>query len=430
MRAGLRDRPALGSFSALAALLIAFALAGCATRPVNPRIERFDATTTYTFQRPSESPEDRQHLVLLAFSGGGMRAAAFSYGVLETLRDLEITAPSGRKIRALDEVDVITAVSGGGFTALAYGLHGDKLFEDYEGRFLKRDVQGELIARVLNPLNWGALASTGWSRSEIAADVYDEMLFGGATYADLKRNGPQIFVSATDLAEGTRIDFNQPTFDRSRRPYLHLVDGGISDNIGARGALDILLTFASLYELGMPTPFDHLREVFVVVVNSMAIPPNDWSLHESPPGIVDLLIKTAGVPIDRYSYDTVETLKDLQAGWEALRAVRKAITPSAESNPQLEFILRAPDINIHVIDVSFAVLKDSAERDYLQRLPTSLVLPNEAVDRLRAAARTAILESPAVRELVRRDITRMVGSGPTSAGSAQIEDVPPRAPVD
>ena len=137
------------------------------------------------------------------------------------------------------------------------------------------------------------------------------------------------------------------------------------------------------------------------------------------------------MPIERYSYDTVETLKDMQAGWEALRAVRKAITPSAESNPQLEFILRAPDINIRVIDVSFAVLKDSAERDYLQRLPTSLVLPGEAVDRLRAAARTAILESPAIQELMRQDIARMVGQWTdTSAGAAQTEGVPPRAPVE
>jgi NTE family protein len=503
MRGGLTDHPASRAFFALAALLTVFALAGCATRPVNPRIERFDATTTYTFQRPSENPEDRQHLVLLAFSGGGMRAAAFSYGVLETLRDMEITTPSGRKVRALDEVDVITAVSGGSFTALAYGLYGDKLFEDYEMRFLKRDVQGELIARVLNPLNWGALASTGWGRSELAADLYDEILFNGATYADLKPDGPRIFVSATDLSEGTRIDFNKPTFDvmctdlsgfrlaraaaassavpvvlsaitidnyggacdyrlpawvkalldipnpprpavrsikhlqelrayadRSRRPYLHLVDGAISDNIGARGVLDILLTFASLHALGMPTPFDRLREVFVFVVNSRATQPNDWSLHEEPPGTVDLLLKAASAPIERYSYDTVETLKDMQAGWEALRAVRKAITPSAESNSQLEFILRAPDIDIHVIDVSFDVLEDSAERDYLHRLPTSLVLPAEAVDRLRAAARTAILESPAVQELVRRDIARMVGSGPASARSAQMEGVPLWTPVD
>ena len=472
-----------GSCFVLVVLLIVFGLAGCATRPVSPRIERFDPTTTYTLQRPVENLKDRPHLVLLAFSGGGMRAAAFSYGVLETLRDMEITTPGGRKVRALDEVEVITGVSGGSFTALAYGLYGDQLFDDYEKRFLRRDVQGQLIARVLNPFNWGALASTGWGRSELAADLYDEVLFNGATYADLKRDGPQIVVSATDLSEGTRIDFNKPTFDtlctdlggfrlaraaaassavpvvlsaitidnhggtcdyrppawarlildlpdpprsavrsikhlnelrayadRSRRPYLHLVDGGISDNIGARGVLDVLSTFASLHALGMATPFDHLREVFVFVVNSLATPPNDWSLNEDPPGMIELLIKAAGAPIDRYSYDTVETLKDMQAGWEALRVVRAAIKPIAVGNPQMEFILRAPDINIHVIDVSFAVLKDSAERDYLHRLPTSLVLPSEAVDRLRAAARTAILESPAIRELMKRDIARMVGS--------------------
>jgi NTE family protein len=38
-------------------------------------------------------------------------------------------------------------------------------------------VQGQLIARVLNPFNWGALASTGLGRSELAADLYDEVLF-------------------------------------------------------------------------------------------------------------------------------------------------------------------------------------------------------------------------------------------------------------
>lgn len=115
--------------------------------------------------------------------------------------------------------------------------------------------------------------------------------------------------------------------DRSRQPYLHLVDGGISDNIGARGVLDIILTFASLHALGMPTPFDRLREVFVFVVDSQATPPNDWSLHETPPEMVDLLVKAAGAPIDHYSYDTVETLKDIQTGWEVLRAVRNRRRP-------------------------------------------------------------------------------------------------------
>ena len=77
------------------------------------------------------------------------------------MRRIEITGPKGNKARLLDEVDVITGVSGGSSTALAYGLYGDKLFDIYESAFLKRNVQGELIGRVLNPGNWGALSSTG-----------------------------------------------------------------------------------------------------------------------------------------------------------------------------------------------------------------------------------------------------------------------------
>jgi len=472
---------------ALVALVVSIiVLAGCATRPVNPPIEHFDPKTTYTLERPSENPEDRQNLVLLAFSGGGTRAAAFSYGALETLRDMEITSKSGRKVRALDEIDVIAGISGGSFTALAFGLYGDKLFDDYEKRFLKRDVQGELVSRALNPFNWGSLASTGWGRSELAANFYDEILFNGATFADLKRDGPQIYVGATDLAEGTRIPFNKPTFDvmcsdlstfrlaraaaassavpvllssitidnyggtcdyrfpawsklfldnpnpprpaartikrlqelesyadRTKRPYLHLVDGGVSDNIGVRGALDIFATLESLEAAGLPTPLDHVRNVFVFVVNSLATPPNDWDMHENPPGTFDVLIKATGTPIDRYSYDTVETLKDTQARWQALREVRDAIGPIAKTNPKLTFILRAPEANIYVIDVSFAVLKDAAERDYLNRLPTSFVLPDEAVDRLRAAARAAILESPVIQQLMQQGVLRMVGKAPS-----------------
>src|ERR1700730_6101 len=178
-------------------------LSGCATRSVNPPIAQYDPSKGYQFERPGRNVGEPQDLVILAFSGGGTRAAAFSYGVLETLRRIEIVTKSGSKIRMLDEVDAITGVSGGSFTALAYGLYGDKLFDGYEKRFLKRDVQGELIARFLNPLNWGALASTGWGRSEIAAQLYDEILFNGATFADLDRAaGPVIAVTATALSTG------------------------------------------------------------------------------------------------------------------------------------------------------------------------------------------------------------------------------------
>ena len=190
----------------LSMLVLLLLMGGCATRPVNPRIAQASPDSGYTFQTRQKHFKSQENLVVLAFSGGGTRAAAFSYGVLEFLRRTEAIAPNGTRVRLLDAVDVITGVSGGSFTALAYGLYGEKLFAEYEQRFLKRDVEGELLARSVNPAYWGDLSSTGWGRSELAAQLYDEILFNGATYGDLDRgSGPMIIASATDISTGTRV---------------------------------------------------------------------------------------------------------------------------------------------------------------------------------------------------------------------------------
>ena len=200
---------------ALVLAIIFLVLTRGAHRPINPPLSQVRATNEQQFEGMERwSRGEHEDLVILAFSGGGTRAAAFAYGVLEALRDIEVTTASGRKTRLLDEVDLITGVSGGSFTALGYGLYGDKLFDLFESSFLKRDVQGTLVRRVLNPLNWGALASAGWGRSELAAQLYDEILFHGATFADLERAaGPVIAVGATDLQSGARIVFLPQNFD-------------------------------------------------------------------------------------------------------------------------------------------------------------------------------------------------------------------------
>ena len=60
-----------------------------------------------------------------------------------------------------------------------------------------------------------------------------------------------------------------------------------------------------------------------------------------------------------------------------------------------------PDMEIYAIDVSFTAVKDAVEHDYLNDLPTSFVLSDEAVDRLRAAAGTIIEESPEFQRLLK-----------------------------
>ncbi len=170
----------------LIGLLAITALAGCASRPINEPITQADPRSGYRphLLIPKRQNNDQHTLFVLSFSGGGTRAAAFSYGVLEELRRTEIVI-DGRRRRMIDEVDVVTGVSGGSFTALAYALYGDRLFSEYEQRFLKRDVEGTLLARGLNPFNWWKFVGGSAGRSELAAEYYDEILFEGATFGDL-----------------------------------------------------------------------------------------------------------------------------------------------------------------------------------------------------------------------------------------------------
>ena len=477
----------------LPAILVALlGLAGCATRPVNPPVTQANLETGYTFQTRQKYFKSQDNLVVLAFSGGGTRAAAFSYGVLEFLRRTEVIAPNGDKVRILDAVDMITGVSGGSFTALAYGLYGDKLFDDYQQRFLKRNVEGELLARAVNPANWGDMSSTAWGRSELAANLYDEILFNNATFGDLDRGtGPFIVASATDISTGGRMPFNQnlwnvmcsdlsavklsraaaassavpvvlspvtinnyggtcgyeipawakaflqsenpprpaarairelrdaePYGDGVHRPFIHLVDGGVSDNLGMRGVLDALELLEALHAKGVPTPLDHVKRVIVFVVNSLSSPPTNWDESENPPGTVDILLKATGVPIDHYSYEAVEQLKDIAARWQTSRELRNLAGCSTNKDTPVCTAIHVPLAEVYAIDVSFALLPDPKERAFLNEQPTSFVLPAEAVDRLRAAAGTIILASPEFQRLLKDVGATVVAAPPAGAGAA------------
>ncbi len=129
------------------------ALAGCGDHyPINPPLKTWDPNAGYRLERLKDDASAGSLLVVLMFSGGGTRAATLSYGTLEALRDVWITI-EGRKRRLLDEVDVIIGISGGSITAAYYGLFHERIFTDFEPRFLRRDVQGELKTRLATNLH-------------------------------------------------------------------------------------------------------------------------------------------------------------------------------------------------------------------------------------------------------------------------------------
>ena len=149
---------------------------GCAHYPANERLKNSDSSAGYRFKNLSKTDNTDSLQIFLAFSGGGMRATALSFGVLEELARTEIVW-EGQSKRMLDEVDYISAVSGGSFTAADFAGHRDRIFTDFEKDFLNRNVQSDLAGRLFSPRNMVRLSSSAFNRSDMAAKYYDEKLF-------------------------------------------------------------------------------------------------------------------------------------------------------------------------------------------------------------------------------------------------------------
>jgi NTE family protein len=186
----------------------------------------------------------------------------------------------------------------------------------------------------------------------------------------------------------------------AERPFLHLVDGGVSDNLGLRGvveALEILeASPASREILGL----DRVDRIAIVIVNAHAIPSLDWDQREEPPGIVAQAVQSSGVPIDRYSYESVQLIRDTVARWQ-LQSELAIARSRLEGSTQSEAEMRRQRIALFAIDVSFHSIADPDERRYFMNLPTSLALPPDAIDRLRRVAGDLLDASPEFSAFVR-----------------------------
>jgi NTE family protein len=189
--------------------------------------------------------------------------------------------------------------------------------------------------------------------------------------------------------------------DGASRPYIHLVDGGVADNVGMRGVLTVLDIMEAWHVAGLPTPFDNLQRIVVIAVNSATKPRTDWDRKESPPGAVSLILQSSGVPMEHYSFEAMELLRDRAEGWRLRRDLRESVAFKANTDPAIARKLKGPNVDLFPIDVSFGALSDMAEFEYLNGLPTSFVLPPEAVDRLRAAARKLVTDSPEFQRLLK-----------------------------
>ena len=176
--------------------------------------------------------------------------------------------------------------------------------------------------------------------------------------------------------------------DSKDRPYLHMVDGGLAGNLGLYGVVEELSEMENSARARAATGFDQLQRVVLVVVNAESEPRLGWDRYSGTPPTIALLLQAIGVPIDRYSLETIDALEDLVRQWKLKR--------SAGTGPD-----RLQQIDFELVYVGFEEVEDATEREYLQNLPTTLSLPATAVDSLRTSAGRLLRESPVFQRVVK-----------------------------
>jgi NTE family protein len=435
---------------------------GCEyVRPtLNAPLARQDATYGYRLKNLTEMKTNTDELFIVgAFSGGGIRASAFAFGALQEMARQTITW-QGMNKRLLDELDIISAVSGGAYTAGYYALYGDRLFHDFEARFLRKNWEKELKSRIFwSPSNWIRLWSPYFGRANLLAELLDEALFDGHTYDTLVRRKTRPFVTftASDMGTHSRFAFTQPQFDwicsdlsrlpiavaaaassalplvlspmsfknyagqcgfeptpfeiheqtveqsrlakelfsyldRYKRPYVHVLDGSLADNIAVRNYLENVILQGGLQTTLKAQGVRAVKKFVFLVVNAETSPdPSDISSRDQVPLIVEQVRAVIDIPINRYSRDSYLLLNLAVERWrEQLR-----LNPPDGCEPF------APEMDMYVIDVSLGALPDGEERAFLMQIPTTLSLEDYQIDRLQEVAARLMRESPEFQRLMR-----------------------------
>lgn len=424
---------------------------------INSKIDRYDPVQ-HGRMGLQRNPHNRQDLaVMLAFSGGGTRAAALSYGVLEALHDLDVPGDQGGDYPMLDEVDYLSTVSGGSFTGAYYALYGDRIFTDFPQRFLYHNVQWSLIWRLMLPWNWLRLFSGEYGRTDFAAEYYDKTIFQGATFQTLREQGVAgIAIQSTDLVEATRFGFTPDFFGRicsdwskfpvagavaassafpgpfgaitlnnfagacdfteekwiqtaidrrdtttrefymaksmrsyqnkKAKPFIHLLDGGIADNLGLRGPLESTLAHGGYVKALKDKGRADTRKLALIVVNAQTDTSRKWAMARLAPGLMQMIDAVSTIMINRYNFETIELTRSSMRDWAQELRVQLGV--------------KNPEKNFYLIEVSLNALQSDEERETLCALPTALHLPKNDVDHLRYAAKRVLYDNPEFQRLV------------------------------
>ncbi|MBM26019.1 MAG: hypothetical protein CL760_10125 [Chloroflexi bacterium] len=377
--------------------------------------------------------------IFLAFSGGGARAAALSYGVLEELKNSKIKNEKTLE----DKIKVISSVSGGSFTSAYYGLYKEDFYLNFKNKVLYKDISDELLYRFFNPFN---MIFSDYKRADIAKQYYKDNIFGNATFKDLnKKNSPFIIINASDISTGERFSFTQEYFDlicsdindypiynavtasaavpvlfepividnykeckqleffndnknlskeaeetfhsaeayldKDKNKYIHLIDGGITDNLGLL-AFEDLMNFGEIKK-NQKKSYKN-KNILIIVVDASTSP--DLKIGESfeEPNITQTINVVTDIQLHRYNQTTKKRFKELLKDWEK------------------SFNDKNQNVNTYFIDINFQNTFNKEKEFFFNQIPTDMSLEKETIDLIIEEAKKQLRSNKEYNKLLRK----------------------------
>jgi NTE family protein len=230
----------------------------------------------------------------VAFSGGGTRAAAFGFGVLQELDQTTVHTRSGTH-SLLNDVAFVSGVSGGAVMAAYYGLKKREALADFREKFLIRDGE-EGITTSVDPMSLMRALGGGVNDVRTFANWLDKNVYDGATFADFRKTrGPRVWINASDIYNRTPFIYGEATFialcsDLAKYP--------IADAVAASAAVPIVFT----------------PQVIKAYPNGCTDKPPDWTqrAHRNPNA--PLMLKAFADALYSYQDGSAKYIKLLDGG--------------------------------------------------------------------------------------------------------------------
>jgi NTE family protein len=177
-------------------------------------------------------------------------------------------------------------------------------------------------------------------------------------------------------------------FEGAQRPhYLHLVDGGVSDNLGLRTVQEYTLLHGGLRGMLSGLRMDRVQKFAVLMVDASTQTDGKSGTSESVPGVLQVLNDAGKILLTRSNYETTQLFDQSIRVW------------------QHEINRPDPSFDVYRIRVDFSSIGNPERRALCNQVGTGFRLRRADEAALRDAGRTALEENPEFRRLV-KDLTR------------------------